>query len=444
MVQKGEFKLRGKIFILTILIIFLLILVSFLTNYQIAESRHEKFETSEPDNILEDVDTDGDLLTDYDETYTTHTDPTNPDSDGDGVPDGQEYEFWEDYYSNEKDQDSPQWLKDLYPLYDREKRQGQYTSTGDLDDDNVPNIMDEDSDGDGLTDGFELANGLDPADPESNLEDLPKSWKYLRFRQAPDRNAIEFPNYIYGSGFPDDFNTFSYDSVLFTVEPAGYPRYWRTAVFDNYYHSGWRSDYDFEEYNNQDLEYEVEGYSDSERFSYTLTFETKWRGNIPTALHTTSVYDFEPALDNVDYNDSGVFKVNDYIESYSFNSSIYHFDYETLSEAQLPEIIDNDNLVAKNFIDDDIINLGKSIATEAASPFDKAYDIAEYLVENYVYDLNSYEHNYEVYLATSDGYSSGGDSYQNILETMLFKTGTGTCIDFATAFVFMCRANDIP
>ena len=39
---------------------------------------------------LENTDRDDDQLSDYEETYTYHTQPDHPDSDGDGVSDGQE------------------------------------------------------------------------------------------------------------------------------------------------------------------------------------------------------------------------------------------------------------------------------------------------------------------------------------------------------------------
>jgi transglutaminase-like putative cysteine protease len=342
----------------------------------------------------------------------------------------------------EKSRDSPEWLKERYPFYDDDKRQGQYTSTGDLDDDGVNNINDKDSDGDGLSDGFEVSHGLDPSDPEDNIDDLPQGYNYINYKTSPGGKLVNFPNYVYGNGLSNGLDGFSFDSVLFEVEPAGNPRYWRLGVFDDY-RGSWESSYYKQSYDGEELDFNVEGYYEFEKYSYTIDLMNKWTGNIPTALHTDRVYGFEPKIESVKVNDAGVFSVGDYIDSYSFNCTNYYFDHADLSAAKIPESIQNIYLVKQSNIPEDILDLGKSIAIGESSPFEKAYAISKYLVENYVYDINSYDNNLEVYKATSEK-SSNRITYQDILETMLFKTGTGTCMDFATAFVFMCRANNIP
>ncbi|UCE36335.1 MAG: PKD domain-containing protein [Thermoplasmata archaeon] len=102
-----------------------------------------------PDNYGDrNQDPDGDGLTNIQE-YNAGTDPTNPDTDGDGMPDG-----WEVTYGL-----NPLWYWDRY---------------GDMDSDGLNNIKEyqhgtnptnPDTDGDTMADGWEVTYGLDPTSP---------------------------------------------------------------------------------------------------------------------------------------------------------------------------------------------------------------------------------------------------------------------------------------
>ena len=97
------------------------------------------------------LDRDGDGLTDHEENEIG-TDPVDPDSDNDGINDKDEYDYWNNRRDNEfRDELGPD---------------------GDIDHDGLPNILDEDADGDGVPDGKELENGTDPADPDSDNDGL--------------------------------------------------------------------------------------------------------------------------------------------------------------------------------------------------------------------------------------------------------------------------------
>ena len=85
------------------------------------------------------VDTDSDGLTDYEEETFYGTDPNNVDTDGDGITDGNEVESWGDNWNN------------------------------DYDGDEIVNLLDPDSDNDGLLDGIELAYDLNPFDSNTRL-----------------------------------------------------------------------------------------------------------------------------------------------------------------------------------------------------------------------------------------------------------------------------------
>ncbi len=112
------------------------------------------------------MDTDGDRLTDGAEIFLYHTESDNLDSDGDGLLDGYDivvgigdsrYDFWTNFgivfFENE----------------------GFRIFNGELSADTNP--LNEDSDSDGLLDGWEVQNGLDPLDadgvngPEGDLDE---------------------------------------------------------------------------------------------------------------------------------------------------------------------------------------------------------------------------------------------------------------------------------
>lgn len=97
-----------------------------------------------------DPDTDGDGSSDGDEVNVHGTDPLDPDSDGDGLQDGEEIELGTDPLERDSDGDG---------LSDADE-----VAAG-------TDPLDADSDGDGLTDGQELDHGLDPLNPEDAAAD---------------------------------------------------------------------------------------------------------------------------------------------------------------------------------------------------------------------------------------------------------------------------------
>jgi hypothetical protein len=111
-------------------------------------------------------DSDGDLLWDSQEvTYGTLADVV--DTDADLLPDGVEVNFWLALAA-----------------------QRPYTSTRPLDDpdgDGLANVLDADSDDDGLLDGWEAANGLDPSTSQTNPGGAPDEYQYYSFYRG-DRN----------------------------------------------------------------------------------------------------------------------------------------------------------------------------------------------------------------------------------------------------------------
>ncbi|MBN2065705.1 MAG: DUF4129 domain-containing protein [Candidatus Thermoplasmatota archaeon] len=104
---------------------------------------------------FQNVDRDGDGLTDEMEELLG-TDPLSQDSDNDGIPDGQEYDYWQNRSQQSNNENTIQLL----------------SPEGDIDGDGYPNILDPDSDNDGMLDGQELEEGTDPADPDTDNDGL--------------------------------------------------------------------------------------------------------------------------------------------------------------------------------------------------------------------------------------------------------------------------------
>ncbi len=91
-------------------------------------------------------DTDGDGLTDYEEIYVYGTDPLNPDTDGDGLSDYDEiFKYRTDPLNPDTDGDG---LTDYEEIYVH-----------------GTDPLNPDTDGDGFTDGEEIIMGTDPLDP---------------------------------------------------------------------------------------------------------------------------------------------------------------------------------------------------------------------------------------------------------------------------------------
>jgi Bacterial TSP3 repeat len=116
------------------------------------------------------MDSDGDGLSDVDETGTYGTDPNNPDSEGDHVMDGAEIlVHGTDPLDNDSDDDGLT-DGDEVNITNSNPTDPDSDDDGLQDNDENPNGADPnnpDTDGDGATDGTEVASGTNPADASS-------------------------------------------------------------------------------------------------------------------------------------------------------------------------------------------------------------------------------------------------------------------------------------
>jgi hypothetical protein len=136
---------------------------SYLPYLFLKETKHIKLSEAEERIKKLYPDNDGDLLNDNIEINVTLTSITNADSDHDFFPDGAEFDYWNDTFHN--------------IIINREQSEI-YLPTGDLDGDGLSNILDPDSDSDGVPDGWEIENGLFPFITDSDANGYSDRFEY--------------------------------------------------------------------------------------------------------------------------------------------------------------------------------------------------------------------------------------------------------------------------
>jgi len=109
------------------------------------------FTISDSDNLEPNPDLDGDGLTNIVE-LELGTDPLDLDTDNDGMDDKDEFDYWTERFEKTNDE--------------------KLAPDGDFDSDGKINIIDKDSDNDGISDGYELETETDPADTDTDDDEL--------------------------------------------------------------------------------------------------------------------------------------------------------------------------------------------------------------------------------------------------------------------------------
>ncbi len=483
--------MRGKIFVFLIAIIIILMSWQYLPFIEMQPSQHQEFDKTEREDIVPGIDSDGDGLKDYEEDANGNsiwepelgeTDPTVPDSDGDGINDGDEFNYWINRYETQlKEGTIPKWLKELHPSLTNTQMFELYRPNGDLDGDKLANIVDPDSDNDGLGDGYEwFISKTDPAHPDTDgdgipdsedeypimltdfdQDELPDDWENWHFGNTsadpyddPDgdnipnidewRNGTD-PNHPDGPGGDlgyssvalDDYYAKDLQTVIFEVTPAIDPRYWRLTAFDRYSSGLWQQDGITINNYNGTIVPEVKNFEMSEIHSYNIQFWGSYSGYMPTALYATSMYDIEldkynlttSLTPSISVDTAGGFYIEEKVYSYSFSMLSYEFDLAELQDSGTVMDKSFDNyLQVSSTISTNVQALAEDVTAGFDKPFDKATRIVTYLKNNYNYSFD-----YEKPSGSNDP-----------LNWFLINSKQGICTNFATAFVILSRLNDIP
>ena len=467
-------------------IIVILTAIPYVAIFPRLHSRHHQYEDTPYDTIIPGVDSDGDRVND-DIEEKIGTDPMNPDTDGDGMSDGEEYySFWENKKA-EVSMTLPVWVQERYPDESLEKILNRYEPAinpnnendhdfGDLDDDGLVNILDLDSDGDGLPDGVEYYDiGTDPADPDTDGDGIPDGEDpnplgnqddnsnllpddYEDFYDVhdpygdPDHDNIStWDEYLNGTdpthpgdgaysmgdvppSSSDDFYGPGLNRTLFFVEPGTHPSYWRLRNYDTYGESRWdNSDDEKTEYTGGDFEVEPDIYETKTYRTFGIMFWGSSKGYLPTAQNTNILFNVSfnsTNGTNAIYKDNaGNFYSPTLVRSYQFSHLELTYSYDDLQNATVPLENDLPHLFAvpentSSYLKNGVI---PNIPEKQVKPYQRVLNIIQYLDENYYYNI-----------------SAKMDPAEDWARQFLSVVKEGKCTDFATAFVLIARSLDIP
>lgn len=172
--------MKGRRFILLVILVVALLLIPYSGLSSHRDNGHTPYDQLQDQLPQAFFDSDGDLLRDGEEPIYG-TDPADVDSDDDWCPDGVEVLAWLNLAGDLPEE--VRWA--AMPL-------------GDPDSDGVPNVRDPDSDGDGLLDGWEFENGLDPSNEHTHPGLLPDRFWYYPYWSG-DMRDMDI------DGMPDDW-----------------------------------------------------------------------------------------------------------------------------------------------------------------------------------------------------------------------------------------------
>ncbi len=317
-------------------------------------SLHTPYGTSRVESAMPGTDTDGDGLFDNIERKIG-TSPIVADSDADGLFDGEEYTYWTQRAELEaRANQSDPWLAAKFPSEGKSALVKRYLPDRDIEGDGLTNIRDADSDGDQMLDGRELLQGTDPAHPDlenatgpgtgtlpPRAEPLPPSPGPPQPGPNEQPTSSDLDNVLLD---PWTFQRVISEGsqILFYVEPADKPRYWRTTAYDRYEMSGWSvMEPSNVSYLGQRIPQEVVQPPESPDDDYRISFNGDGTGYLPNALHTTRLYSPHPdVLINLDR--LGNFHTVQSVKSYNFTTFIYPVTLGGLENATLSqEMVDS-------------------------------------------------------------------------------------------------------
>jgi len=355
---------RGRLFVVAI--VMLLLTSAFLSISEPFRSAAHTRYTDLSESVLDLKDSDGDGLMD-DQELSMGLDPFDPDTDGDYIDDGEEYLYWCSRSVGD-DVDVTPWHRSLHgDIGERDVRE-LLRPLSDMDADTAANILDRDSDDDGLADGKERELGLDPANPDTDGDGLldfydptnsaadqdkdriPDDWEefYDVQEDGPDVDSdgdgrSNYQEYLAGTNPRDDRGTspvyvrrgegdvavrpdpthidevYWSEPVFFARTGVGAP-YWKITTFDDYRPTGWVSALGGRTMGPEPL---------PAGLPYTpvttqLTFAGAWTGYVPSVEHVVRVGVVTPPAASVVPYRSGELEAMVPIVAISYDSLVYN------------------------------------------------------------------------------------------------------------------------
>ena len=416
------------------------------------------------------IDSDGDGLRDIHEDINRNglidrlelypTDPYNPDTDGDGMNDGDENNYW--IRRVEERDPIPNWIV----IYSRDLDEALEGLTlllpdRDIDGDGKLNILDPDSDNDGIEDSRENQTGLDPADPDTDGDGVPDGYDST-IGEGPDLDEDEMDDdweAYYGvtdpNGDPDDDGLSNREEYLGTTDPNHYdtyrghigthypgeildldepelpmfwtdektPMYMPTSYYDILTRDGWVPD--------------REGTDDSIQGNLTMGIELNgyWIGSLPAPLDSQPISSGQQSVLFPETDRRGVTLRGDNIWTYKPISS-YNFTYDR----DMPSAIElrlKDSAASPSSdylsVPDLPVEVGDLLdqwvdPLSNKTPIEKADLMVKGLWDKCTYSVQT----------SFDG------STDDPVSDFLFVTTRGNAIDFASVFTIICRMKNIP
>ncbi|MBI2855466.1 MAG: transglutaminase domain-containing protein, partial [Chloroflexi bacterium] len=216
------------------------------------------------------------------------------------------------------------------------------------------------------------------------------------------------------------------DVPVFRVSGAGHTRFLRTMSSTTYNGEVWTIDDDvkFTPLPSTTFEPRVAGFQQVYQDNITLAPITRFgRGFVPVTLHMSSL-DFPVPLRFSE--ELWVFRSSEAVDnSYGLVASAYTFDQEFLRDlAVVPE---KRYLQLPGNISERVKGLAREVTRDAASPYEQAKALEQYLKTTYAYDL---------------GYQNAPDGWE-AADWFLFEDQRGVCSNFNHAFVIMARSMGI-
>jgi len=468
--------MRGKLFVVAMVGVMVLTAVLCALPQGSSPSRQNPYGATPAGSLGIVLDTDQDGVLDVDET-ALGLDFQNPDSDGDGMRDGDEAAFWNNLSASHAGQPVPSWVRARHPGATEYQLSQQWGPAGDLDGDGRPNINDSDADSDGIRDGAEVQRGLELADPDSDQDGvadgrdpnpvvngdqdrdgMSDDWEAVNtvsdpnsdtdldgvtnleeFQTGTDPNTEFRPgnelfnfaqNELRLQGFDSFYSAGSLTEAVFQVKPITNPRYWRLQTYKDYNGRKWTgaASTSFTPYNGTlpDRSEVVPAAMVNNGESYRITVNGTLSGFLPTAAHTNAVSYVEPRGQPVTVGPGIAFRTTGAISAYNLTADLLDFG-DTLGSAQ-PETARTGYLSTPYGSTSRVRTLAQNITSGTTGTSSELEAMALWLRDNIRFDR----------------YAPPPAPGEDPVEHFLFDSGAGISPDFASAYVLLCRLNGIP